>query len=978
MEWNGAVTGSFWNWTLFGIVGFLAVAVISYAAVPVWRCHRRGLVRLDVPVVGGMEMLGAPSLERHLARLRSAAGLPAHRVRFLLDPYNRRPGGVVFGAFGRYLVVLHAGLVVRRESAPAEFDAVVRHELNHIRNGDVDWTYVTITIWRSFLAVVFVPTVAVIAYSMFDIRSPAVGFPVWGDGLRKFAVLGALLAVVYLARADILRTRELHADIVPGLSRIDLPGWLSAARRRWPLLHNHPSAVERARALHDHSALFRATALPFVAAGAATTLAASSISLGLARLALLTWSYWTLVGLLLCVAAALIWNSVTYASEHGSRPTSGWREGVWLGAGLVLGDVMVLLDTPGSPLPQRPWMVAVPFAITLIVCVWIAQMARLCCRLVGARRWRVGLLWAAMAVTVVGFGGLCINYLRWWTSSGLDEYSAVIRGGGWSALPWPLTHWLPAATVLATDQMAVIGPVLLWLVTVAGWMWLSVRNRRRPSPPRRLLPLALGAVAGGLAMLTVAQAVMRRSHPWSADWSELDYTVYMGALTLAVIVSSAIVTALAAAIAPSPAVPYGVAAGGWAMLIGILEATTLVLADGCTGPLSLAGGGCPGPTPLTGSVPRPAATMGGPALAFGLIIVVAAAIVTTGCREVLARWRGRKPSMAPSLTVSGPPDHTGTRQPSRAATMLASTVSATLIGLAASITGPTVVNANAPGPITLEVESSSDIGDRTHAWLQAGGMAALFQISGKLGEVKADFESMLRVPKITEEMTAAEVYAVYHANTMIGREAVRDCRALEDSAIDAGRFIPPHDRRAKELWERILKQATILGPGCALIAESNQPVDLQGVTVATTSSNTIDLYDQLRKIGRMDQEAARASAPKVTVHPPPRFDPSQFPQRQYMRGLCRFFSEAWDKEQSRTGPIGSVSREMQGSLDDLARRGSAVQDEAKAVQKALKKRQDKIDWPPDTPPNLKVFSDLVMYGRWELTDLTVECLNKWT
>src|SRR5205823_4879351 len=115
---------------------------------------------------------------------------------------------------GRRYVQLDAALVDTFATDPAAFRAVVLHELAHLRNRDVDVTYLTIAIWRSFVALAVLPLVLLLLHpSLFatPLRwrlaelSPSLL-------LRAGVAMLVLAGLVYLTRNAVLRTRELYAD----------------------------------------------------------------------------------------------------------------------------------------------------------------------------------------------------------------------------------------------------------------------------------------------------------------------------------------------------------------------------------------------------------------------------------------------------------------------------------------------------------------------------------------------------------------------------------------------------------------------------------------------------------------------------------------------------------------------------------------------------------------------------------------------
>ncbi len=233
---NGAYRENVW-WMLGGTGGLILVALVLVLAAPHWIERRRGLVPLSEK--------DAPTVLARLRELVREAGLEDHEPRFVWNPLDPAPTGLAYGHFGRYSVALTGGLVTRQIADPPAFDAVVRHELAHIRNRDVDTTYVTLAIWYAFLATAVVPFVL----TLLDEGAETIARVSWR--------LAALALLVYLTRNAVLRSREVYADVRAsihdgrdgGLRRLlaGLPapaaGWAGRLRRL------HPDPAVRLRAL---------------------------------------------------------------------------------------------------------------------------------------------------------------------------------------------------------------------------------------------------------------------------------------------------------------------------------------------------------------------------------------------------------------------------------------------------------------------------------------------------------------------------------------------------------------------------------------------------------------------------------------------------------------------------------------------------------------------------------------------------------
>ncbi|MFE2943751.1 M56 family metallopeptidase [Streptomyces sp. NPDC059255] len=214
-----AVYASFWYTCLVS-----AAALTLYWRLPHWKL-RRG--RLPLLLAAGASRTaavtgppGAPRgrepLASHLAGLVRQAGVPSTSApTFVVNPRAMSAGAVAFGRAGRYTVCLHAGLLVRRSTDPGQFDAVVLHELAHVRNRDVDLAYLTVALWRVFLALVLGPYLLLNGWLLFQESLLGTERVYWDGGApgpASFALAAGLVVQTYLARADILRHRELVAD----------------------------------------------------------------------------------------------------------------------------------------------------------------------------------------------------------------------------------------------------------------------------------------------------------------------------------------------------------------------------------------------------------------------------------------------------------------------------------------------------------------------------------------------------------------------------------------------------------------------------------------------------------------------------------------------------------------------------------------------------------------------------------------------
>ncbi|MBT2448614.1 M48 family metalloprotease [Streptomyces sp. ISL-43] len=186
----------------------LAVGVLAgggfllYWLLPYLTILRYGLKSEHPQEAGAVAADGTPlpCLDTALRRLAADAGVTVHAV--LFNAVDNTANAVAFGHAGRRYIELASGMEGLLVKDPAAFDAVVLHELGHIRNRDLDVTQGITALWWAFVTLV----AAAFCLSL-------TGFAADGSGLRALCLQLALLTcVVYAARNSYLHSRELHAD----------------------------------------------------------------------------------------------------------------------------------------------------------------------------------------------------------------------------------------------------------------------------------------------------------------------------------------------------------------------------------------------------------------------------------------------------------------------------------------------------------------------------------------------------------------------------------------------------------------------------------------------------------------------------------------------------------------------------------------------------------------------------------------------
>ncbi|MFI6183163.1 M48 family metalloprotease [Nonomuraea sp. NPDC051191] len=458
------------GWTVIGMVAvLLAVTVVIHLLHPrlVMRSRPRPLARLAVDegmaaVVRRVEdtvRALAPGTEVYVATLRASAS------------------GRAFGRRPRYRIILDLGLLRAADADSGQLDAVLAHELAHLRNKDVGLTTFAFAIWWAYVLVVALPLLLLSAVE---------------PGLR--AVLpwrvAAVLALLWFTRTAVLRTREYYADLrgsaTPGGERLLLdtlrPSRPTSGRRRWEPLSFHPGDDERAGVIRGAPLLFRVGVVESAAVGVLLGLGytpcvhlmsllfpASGVSLFTPeRLAV-----GVLFGALATGAVAgTVWRAGLLAQATHTRPPSTLLAATALTAGVLAGQLVAppLATAHGSwaaILARSPVIAAVLALLLAVLFQLMLRWALLCASvwLPLARRVRTAAL-AGSALSALIFG----TWLSFWFD--------VITNMTGSSADWNILWFsLFTTAVNPTLQLCV---VLACAVAVTGWA------ARRGLPPRPL------------------------------------------------------------------------------------------------------------------------------------------------------------------------------------------------------------------------------------------------------------------------------------------------------------------------------------------------------------------------------------------------------------------------------------------------------------------------------------------------------------
>jgi len=634
-----------WVWGMAGTAAVLGLAFLTYWWLPRWKIRRGRLI----PVRDD-------ELAAELLRLAERAGL-ARQPRFVMDWAAATPSAVVFGRWRHVVVSLHGGLVALRPNNSQGFADVVLHELAHIRNRDVDIAYATEALWRVFAVFVLLPYTVISIYPAPWRLSPAEAFKEWQGhwqwGLHGLARIAVYVVLILLTRADVLRTRELYADLdaarwsgsrrplsphpADGPDKVRLRGGLQRFNAVW---RTHPSWTERRESLVAPGPLFGVRALTMFLTG--VTVMTAVDALGILPHASLRTSAgvlggpatWVMAILVTGIVGIAVWRAVAHAVLTNQPAPSGLHAGLWLGLGLAVGELVSFHAAVGgllfAPLPRTPpWLPPAPHLLLLLVAAvavltwWATQCAELWVRTCRGRT-LLGISLVGLSVLLVVFGA----WFEWWNAGGylymIGAARNTLRESGVAATlseMFPgtseqgeaLLPFVPAEVFVVTlmqRPMVMVGGALLWLFPLAAWARRPVEGvpgwvrRAHPAPdgwtmagshlPRLRWVLTRGVEGAALCVCAVmgTRLWLHLSQPPSGQRSAkwLFYTMVW--TTLALVCAAAVVSAAVSASASRYRLPVALSAAGTALLGGLAGTFALAATDGCVPPLETAASVC--------------------------------------------------------------------------------------------------------------------------------------------------------------------------------------------------------------------------------------------------------------------------------------------------------------------------------------------------------------------------------------------------
>ncbi|MFI6170466.1 M56 family metallopeptidase [Nocardia sp. NPDC051052] len=801
------------HWMLIGAVAVVVVATAIYLLWPMWRRRHSRLLPIDLS--------STDELAGQLRDLVAVAGL-RKTPGFAIDPRSDTVGAVVFGRLANYTVCLDAGLVARSAAHPEVLRDVVLHELAHIRNRDVDITYATVAVWRAFLLCALLPYLVEQAVSLAtDAESWRAA---WQLAVRGVLRVAALVALTYLVRADILRTREFDADLdAANLAGQTAFSWRTQHSEPEPkftgwqrfisIWRTHPDGPQRHRSLRDPGILFGATALPMFLTGviaqvANVTLPAVADSFGLPSGGTVIGdvSTWLTAALVVGIAGYALWRAVGYAILTERPVPSGWRAGVWLGVGMAAGE-LVSFRTAGYALLPPDVEILLVFVIGCPVFTWwVTQCAELWIRGTRGRSIRpVQMLGLAAGLVVFG------TWYGYWMSG---PFLFLMGPVGLPQLSTPgMPPWFWIIADLGNRPSVFVGAAVLWLFPLVALLrrpgtgtpeWVERARTESPADgttvhrPVSLRPATVAAaLGGGLCWLAVVLVMLIRH----LDQPPLDqagmqwwlgYPMRLSAGLGVAMVSTAIVVS---AITHRSRLALALAASGGAGLIGLAGLFPLAAVDGCIEPMRVMAYSCRWrPSAAWDVVTLQVPFVLGLGLTFAAVGALLGAVIAEGGRRLI----NRRP--AHDTASTGPQESVVVRRFVVAAVCVAVAVLGTNTALRYYVRSTPEIDA--VGTIGRAPQRTPDaVSQQVWAWLMVGGY-------DKITKIRQDIRDWGKV--IADAASAAEQPTVPLDSAVF----VPVCAAIVRDADDAAAFIPIPDDETQTAWVKAHTAAALAGNDC--------------------------------------------------------------------------------------------------------------------------------------------------------------------
>jgi Zn-dependent protease with chaperone function len=597
-------------WLPLAITGGLVLAAfLLYWTFPWWKARGSRIVPLAEFAVSS----AYSELPARLEALVSEAGITRAAPRFAVDPRTFTASAVVFGRRPGYTIVLDGGLVATYQSHPARFRAVMLHELAHVANRDVDITYAVVALWRVFLLGALLPA---IAETIRDLAKHDHWAWSWGYGTNDIYYVVSLIFIAglnYLSRADILRFREVAADVTAERWGADYGTWhaepggsqrerraLRQLRSFGAVWRTHPGWDARLRYVRNPFLLLAPDALTMFLTGAAAAVTAQQLASALPSGGYAGALFRALfaAGLITVIGGGALWRAVRDAVTSGRPVPASLRAGLWLGLGIAITEFLYGYYAPG-PFPAQPELLVVLVVLTGLAFAWTAQIAELAA---AARRRLSGTAPAiALAIGLAALWLLLGFVMYQWYNSWSEWLTAMpysvpgmlqILGVSGSYLAHPGLLLSTQTVLLALSDNTLIGLwwvlPLLWLVPLALTYVRGAADR-----PRWLARAFAPGLAGGAlaccAVFGVALAMNGVTPGGYLTTYLLMYVTWWEIVLGGAALATAVVTA---AVARAYRLLSAMIAAATSVLIGLAGLYALLTFNGCAGPFNVIASSC--------------------------------------------------------------------------------------------------------------------------------------------------------------------------------------------------------------------------------------------------------------------------------------------------------------------------------------------------------------------------------------------------
>lgn len=452
-------------WAVSGTVLMLVIAGLIYGLLPALKIRQAKFLPLNTA--------DAPDVIAYLTNLCLRVGL-SHPPTFLWNPLNPAICGLAIGRLGRSYVALSGGLVTLFYTDQPAFRAIMLHELAHLRNADLNKTYFAVATWWSFVVTALVP----LAVRLFN-------YPLSDILYLSWRVL-ALALMVLLTRNNVLRTREVYADLravtwdgpSSALSQV-LQTMPARKRMGWQSLFQvHPDPQKRSQALDDTSRLFHMGFWVAFGTGLAASLPIASMIPLLAPSLMdqpqlwITIFFWTSLiyaPLIVGVVGLGVWRATFAALVRGNEVSGVGGAGLGLGLGVILGQRIsfeIYVNGLGNQIINQSSNLAL-FDILWSLLVLVSVLFFLYWVAAGASAWlnvthtfrslrRV----CGLSVTIAGI------WLAIWF--GLIFILRYLGSGTKSLF---LLNTIAVTSVVAANPLTFFLLVSLWVFPLAAWFW---------------------------------------------------------------------------------------------------------------------------------------------------------------------------------------------------------------------------------------------------------------------------------------------------------------------------------------------------------------------------------------------------------------------------------------------------------------------------------------------------------------------------